>query len=89
MKENSKISKIARAMDLPADVLKTTPHIEISGNNEILAQGYLGILSFDTEQITLSAGKYSLKISGYNLFIRNFTVDAVLISGTVTHLEFI
>ncbi len=89
MKENSKLNKIARAMDFPSDVLKTTPHIEISGNNEILAQGYLGILSFDTEQITLSAGKYSLKISGCNLFIRNFTVDALLISGNVTELKFI
>lgn len=84
-----KMLKIARALDLPADLLKSTPHLEFSGNTELLVEGSLGILSFDTEEISFSAGKYSIKVTGKNLFIRNFTSDAVLLSGVFTSVQFI
>lgn len=84
-----KISKIARALEIPTDVLKNTPHLEFSGNRELLVEGCLGILSFDTEEISFSAGKYSIKVTGKDLFIRNFTADAVLVSGILTSVQFI
>ena len=84
-----KLSRLARVLEIPADVLKSTPHLEFSGNHELLVEGCLGILSFDTEEISFSAGKYSIKVTGKNLFIRNFTADAVLVSGTLTSVQFI
>lgn len=84
-----KISRLARALEMPADVMKSTPHLELSGNRELLVEGCLGILSFDTEEISFSAGKYSIKVTGKDLFIRNFTADTVLVSGLLTSVQFV
>ena len=88
-KKDGVIKKAAKALELPEELISGAPHIEMSGNRDVIIDGYMGIIEYDDEKVKLSAGKYAIKISGRDLTLKNMQRDSICISGFIYAMEFV
>lgn len=66
-------------------VVSTFLSLDIEGNLTVEKFGKL--LDYDSDEISLSAGRKTVYIHGENLIIRSCTKDVICISGNVFKLE--
>jgi sporulation protein YqfC len=88
-KKEGVIKKAAKALELPEELISGAPHIEMSGNRDVIIDGYMGIIEYDDEKVKLSAGKYAIKITGRDLTLKNMQRDSICISGFIYTMEFV
>ena len=72
----------------PASVFPNI-HIEINNFRELIAEGCLGVLLCEENQIKLNMGKQIMLITGCELSISSMFGKNVCISGKIVSVEFI
>lgn len=79
----------ANEIDVPIAAVHGMSHIEISGNNEAVVQGCVGILEYNENCIRLNLGKRAVEFLGTELVMRSFTVEQAIVEGFFSSVNFI
>lgn len=77
----------AEALELPADVVAGAPLIELVGKRELRMENHRGILSYGSEEISVSGGRLLVRIRGEKLEISAMSASSLLITGTIQTVE--
>lgn len=64
-------------------------HIEINGSRRFVAEGCMGVLACNDDQIKLNMGKQTLLLTGSNLTISGMYGQTVCVDGRINSVEFI
>ena len=80
--------RASRLFDLPADALAGVPRVEVVGDGELRMAPHRGILAYGPEEIHISGGSLVVLVRGSGLELRAMTPEELLITGTVTAVEF-
>lgn len=64
-------------------------HMELNGSREFIAEGCMGVLACNDDQIKLNMGKQTLLLTGSNLTISGMYGQTVCINGRINSIEFI
>ena len=87
-RRESFLKKASAALDLPADVVAGVPRMELLGDREFRMEFHRGILAYGTEEIHISGGKLIVRVKGQGLELRSMDPANLLITGTITGVEF-
>lgn len=87
-RRQSILEKTSAALDLPADVVAGLPRMELLGDREFRMEFHRGILAYGTEEIHISGGKLIVRVKGKQLELRSMNPTQLLITGTITGVEF-
>jgi sporulation protein YqfC len=68
------------------DIVK--PRLEITGSNECVVDGLMGIVEYSNEKIKVNLGKYFVTFYGDGLFINSFSHEGAVVEGSINSLEF-
>ncbi len=80
--------RASKLFDLPADALAGVPRVEVVGDGELRMAPHRGILAYGPEEIHISGGSLVVLVRGSGLELRAMTPEELLITGTVTAVEF-
>lgn len=80
--------RMSRMFDLPADALAGEPRVEVVGNSELRMGPHRGILAYGESEIHISGGSLVVLVRGSGLELRAMTPEELLITGTITAVEF-
>lgn len=81
-------NKIIESLDLPQDLFLGMPCLSFTGNRELFISNHRGILSYETEQISVQAKSFQIQIAGKHLVIVNYSKDELIIKGNIRSVEF-
>lgn len=88
--ENQKIrNKITSAFDLPKEITLNLPLISMIGKEEVTIENYKGLIEYSDERIRFNTSCGVVKIEGKNLFLKKITTEYILITGSITNLEYL
>ena len=82
------LARASRMFDLPADALAGVPRVEVLGDNELRMAPHRGILAYSQTEIHISGGSLVVLVRGSGLELRAMTPEELLITGTITTVEF-
>ena len=82
------LARASRMFDLPADALAGVPRVEVVGDGELRMAPHRGILAYGSEEIHISGGNLVVLVRGSGLELRAMTQEELLITGTITTVEF-
>lgn len=82
------LMRASRLFDLPADALAGAPRVEIIGDGELRMGPHRGILAYGQSEIHISGGDVVVLVRGGGLELRAMTPEELLITGTITAVEF-
>lgn len=80
--------RASRLFDLPADALAGAPRVEMIGDGELRMSPHRGILAYGPEEIHISGGSLVVVVRGGGLELRAMTPEELLVTGTITAVEF-
>ena len=80
--------RASRLVDLPADALAGAPRVEIIGDGELRMGPHRGILAYGSEEIHISGGSLVVVVRGGGLELKAMTPEELLVTGTITAVEF-
>lgn len=83
------LDRAAERLDLPADVVTGTSHIEIMGTGALLLERHKGILSYETTEIHIAISNGIIKIKGERLLLKAMDAQALLVTGQIRAVELI
>ncbi len=81
--------KIAKALDMPLDVLPTVPKISLTGNLSLSVDGHRGIMDYSDNYVKIALYSQILQLYGRGLEITNISPDFLLLQGHIQKVEFI
>ncbi len=81
-------ARIGMRLEIPADVMIKLPHIELTGNREILIDGVRSISEYGDTQVLLDCGKINVEIIGTSVCINRYLGNEVVVSGVLTEISF-
>ena len=80
--------RASRLFVLPADALAGAPRVEMIGDGELRMGPHRGILAYGPEEIHISGGSLVVVVRGGGLELRAMTPEELLVTGTITAVEF-
>ena len=80
--------RASKLFDLPADALAGEPRVEVVGDGELRMGPHRSILAYGPEEIHISGGSLVVLVRGSGLELRAMTPEELLITGTITAVEF-
>ena len=80
--------RASKLFDLPADALAGAPRVEMIGDGEPRMGPHRGILAYGPEEIHISGGSLVVVVRGGGLELRAMTPEELLVTGTITAVEF-
>ena len=83
------LARASRMFDRPADALAGAPRVEVIGDGELRMGPHRGILAYGTQEIHISGGNMVVLVRGSGLELRAMTPEELLITGTITAVEFV
>jgi|GEM_PF-2222063 sporulation protein YqfC len=63
-------------------------HIELYGNRKAVVEGCCGVLEYDDDVIRIRTRAQPVRFTGHGLAIRCLTVDALVVEGYITCIDF-
>lgn len=76
-------NKIAKALDLPKDLMFDLPRTTMIGDMQLYVENHLGLLEFTHNQIRLHTKAGELYIMGKDLVIRGVMYREIFIEGNI------
>ena len=86
--KGSLLSRALLAVDMPADLAEGLPHLELTGNRELVVEGCKSVLECDEGVVRLATGKFSVRIMGRGLVIRALTDTTAIVEGFILSVDF-
>ena len=82
------LDSVAELFDLPADVVAGLPRLEMVGSRQLYLEHHTGLLSYSDTRIDANTSAGVLRITGARLTLLAMTPEELLITGTITAVEF-
>lgn len=81
--------RVARALDVPLDVISDVPRIEFMGHSSLNIENFRGILEYSETCIKVNTTVGIVEISGEDILIESITDEGVTAKGKFTGMRFI
>ena len=88
MKEKMLKNSMAKAADIPKDVVFGVPIVTVLGQIEICIENYRGIIEYTDLLIRVQTKIGQIKIIGKKLQIEYYTNDEMKVTGRITSIEY-
>ncbi len=87
-KRKNKLNLIGKMLEIPADPLCRSAHINLQGENFISVDGCYGIIQYSTEEIILNIGNKILILEGADFDISDYSAGKIAIKGKIYSLKY-
>lgn len=87
-KRTAYLETVSDRMKLPSDILAGAPILIITGQTELSIENYKGIIEYTGDLLRIQTKTGRIHIEGKNLVIRNYTEDAMKVSGYISHIDY-
>lgn len=85
-RRESILERAAQTLDLPPELVGL-PRVEILGDREVWVEYHKGILSYGTQEIHISTGKFVIRVTGEGLELRSMNAAQLIITGAIHAVE--
>ncbi len=82
------LERMARKLDLPAEIVAGLPKVEVSGCRDIYVQNHKGVLLYETNEIHINGGHVILKLRGQGFVLKAMNASELRIEGLIFGLDF-
>ena len=76
-------------MDLPLTIAPGIPTMELVGPHQFFMTAHRGVISYSAEQVEISGGDLTVRLTGRELVLAAMTAEEVRIEGIIERLELI
>lgn len=80
--------KLAKALELPREILLNIPKIILLGNKSVVIENYKGILLFEDNTIKINTNSGIVGVCGHKLRIMEINAEELLVEGKIKSIEF-
>lgn len=80
--------KVAHAMEIPEDLSERASLVELTGQNAVRIENYMGIIEYSDTRLLLQCKLCRLEITGQALFIESYTRDELLLKGRIDQVHY-
>ncbi len=80
--------KVTEILELPKEIVLNMPKLTMLGNGDLIVENYKGILEYDEGVIRLNTTSGIIKVIGTNIYIKEITLESIMIFGDIHSLEF-
>jgi sporulation protein YqfC len=80
-------NKIAKALDIPKDLLFDLPRVTMIGNVQLYVENHIGLLEFSDTRIRLHTKSGNIYVYGSSLIIRSVMFREILIEGIIENVK--
>lgn len=87
-KAKEKVKLFGLAFQIPSDPFSKLAEINIKGDKEIIIDGCYGIIEYSDTLISVSIGKPTLKIMGFDLMVSDYFDSNITVTGIIKSIEF-
>lgn len=81
--------RVARALDMPLDVICDVPRIELMGNSSVNIENFRGILDYSEKCIKINTTVGIVEINGEDILIESITDESIMLKGEFTGIRFV
>ncbi len=81
--------KVTEILELPKEIVLNMPKLTMLGNGDLIVENYKGIVEYDEGIIRLNTTSGIIKVTGSNIYIKEITLESIMIFGDIQSLEFI
>ena len=82
-------NSVLSVLELPCEVLMYLPVVTITGCNRLQIENYKGILEYNEDKIRIKTKNGVLKIEGRQLMLNHLSSEDVLLTGTISSIEYL
>lgn len=79
--------KMVRTIDLSNEPIPGKSLVEIVGNHAVLIENHCGVISYNTEKITVKSKNGCISVCGKNLCISKMSKEQMRIVGIICNVE--
>lgn len=80
--------RLAKALDLPDDIVFDLPRIIMLGNQQLLVENHRGIIEYTSSCIRINLSQGCLCVRGEKLTLGHLQKEQILIEGSVEELKY-
>ncbi len=80
--------KVTEILELPKEIVLNMPKLTMLGNGDLIVENYKGILQYDEGVIRLNTTSGIIQVKGTNIYIKEITLESIMIFGEIQSLEF-
>ena len=80
--------KVTEILELPKEIVLNMPKLTMLGNGDLIVENYKGIVEYDEGLIRLNTTSGIIKVTGKNIYIKEITLEGIMIFGEISSLEF-
>lgn len=88
MKRERPAGRLARFLEIPAEVLVNVPRIEVVGHLQFRVENHHGILHYEPSRIEMKLPQGRLVVEGRDMVIGWFDRSEILVNGQVLRVTF-
>lgn len=81
--KESGMEKLFHASLLPEEAVSGVCYVTVTGQNELVAENYKGLLTYSSDKICILAGKYRVEVTGERLEILYYGREEMKIRGKI------
>lgn len=82
-----RLEALSDSLELPGDVINGDVKLSLVAGKQALVENHRGLLSFDSDQITLALKKGRLVLRGDGLYLSAMSAGRLLIRGRIRTVE--
>ncbi len=80
--------KMASAMEIPADLSERAVLVELTGQERLRVENYLGILEYTRERLLLQCRSCRLEVCGQHLVVESYAKEELTLCGRIEHVHY-
>jgi len=88
MRRRSRLVRLAKALELPDDIVLDLPRITMLGNQQLLIENHRGIIEYTSSCIKINLNQGCLCVRGEKLTLGHLQKEQILIEGIVGELKY-
>lgn len=88
MRAKRGLQRLARALELPQDLVMDLPRLTMLGNQQVLIENHRGIVEYAPEFVRVNLSNGALLVKGRNLTLGNLQPEQLLIEGAVEEIRY-
>jgi sporulation protein YqfC len=74
-------------LNLPPEAAMGVPQVELYGNRQLYMAGHRGVISYSTEEVAVSGGSMTVRITGRDLQLAAMTEGELRLTGHIDRVE--
>ncbi len=85
---NMRMETVSEKIKLSSDILAGAPIITVIGQSELSIENYKGIIEYTGDLLRIQTKTGRIHIEGKNMIIRNYSEDAMKVSGVISLIQY-